>query len=294
MAHYRIVYRNELYHHGIHGQKWGVRNGPPYPLSESKNHKVRYGSSDSELETHEKRKKKYNARSKTAMSLAVANFALDVVMLSPYVITDGKRLVDAAIASAKANKYYKNREAANNIDSKTGLHKKTKEMSQAEDLKMVNPEFKSFSNAAHNNCMLCTTTYDLRRRGYDVTADYANFGYSSDTVKEWYPKATVKHVESTNSEGKYDQKLMIENTKKELIAQGDGARGNLMIGWKYSPSGHSVAYEVENGQLKILDGQSNKIYTNPDKILSKARLVDYARLDNVDPDYEKIKKECVR
>ena len=24
---------DELYHHGIKGQKWGVRNGPPYPLS---------------------------------------------------------------------------------------------------------------------------------------------------------------------------------------------------------------------------------------------------------------------
>ena len=26
------IYKNELYHHGIEGQKWGVRNGPPYPL----------------------------------------------------------------------------------------------------------------------------------------------------------------------------------------------------------------------------------------------------------------------
>lgn len=25
---------NELYHHGIKGQKWGVTNGPPYPLND--------------------------------------------------------------------------------------------------------------------------------------------------------------------------------------------------------------------------------------------------------------------
>lgn len=29
---YRPPYPNELYHHGIKGQTWGVRNGPPYPL----------------------------------------------------------------------------------------------------------------------------------------------------------------------------------------------------------------------------------------------------------------------
>ena len=25
-------YRSYLSHHGIMGQKWGIRNGPPYPL----------------------------------------------------------------------------------------------------------------------------------------------------------------------------------------------------------------------------------------------------------------------
>ena len=27
------MYNNELYHHGRLGQKWGVKNGPPYPLT---------------------------------------------------------------------------------------------------------------------------------------------------------------------------------------------------------------------------------------------------------------------
>lgn len=31
----RVAYSNELYHFGRKGQKWYVRNGPPYPLTSS-------------------------------------------------------------------------------------------------------------------------------------------------------------------------------------------------------------------------------------------------------------------
>ena len=43
---------NELYHHGIVGQKWGVRNGPPYPLQGGS-----YTPSEKEAIYKERRKK---------------------------------------------------------------------------------------------------------------------------------------------------------------------------------------------------------------------------------------------
>lgn len=44
-----LVYKNFLAHHGIDGQKWGVRNGPPYPLSKSTHNKVVTKSKDSSV-----------------------------------------------------------------------------------------------------------------------------------------------------------------------------------------------------------------------------------------------------
>lgn len=34
--HYPNMFKKELRHHGVKGMKWGVRNGPPYPLDKSK------------------------------------------------------------------------------------------------------------------------------------------------------------------------------------------------------------------------------------------------------------------
>lgn len=33
--------KDELYHHGIEGQRWGVQHGPPYPLSRAENRAIR-------------------------------------------------------------------------------------------------------------------------------------------------------------------------------------------------------------------------------------------------------------
>lgn len=42
----RSVYRNELIHYGVTGMKWGVRRGPPYPLSKQTGAKTVPGSAE--------------------------------------------------------------------------------------------------------------------------------------------------------------------------------------------------------------------------------------------------------
>ena len=59
---------------------------------------------------------------------------------------------------------------------------------------------------------------------------------------------------------------------------------------------HSMQYEVENGVVNIIDAQSGKVFNGVKKYFSKGSgnntsgyyLIN--RLDNLEPDYEKIKK----
>jgi len=63
MAYNRWIYSDELYHHGVKGQKWGERNGPPYPLDSSISDGTKLlPKADGSPQT----KKKYKTSEKTA------------------------------------------------------------------------------------------------------------------------------------------------------------------------------------------------------------------------------------
>ena len=65
----------ELQHHGIEGQHWGVRNGPPYPLDRRKDairrtkdfgkNNVRYAKSVGRSREYDKKMARYEKRGKT-------------------------------------------------------------------------------------------------------------------------------------------------------------------------------------------------------------------------------------
>lgn len=65
----RQPYPNELWHHGVSGQKWGVRHGPPYPLYEGKGNsnavkesKAKYGSDKSSKANSKSKKSTSNSK----------------------------------------------------------------------------------------------------------------------------------------------------------------------------------------------------------------------------------------
>lgn len=175
-------------------------------------------------------------------------------------------------------------------DKKTGFKiKKNQEMTKKQDMARVNPDYSDGSRESSHNCMVCTTAYDIRRRGYDVTANKTLDGFTFYDLKKWYPKAKMKTVSAKNEIGDESYKNLIKNAEKVLLSQGEGARGNMMVSWP-SGGGHSVVYEIENNKVVVRDCQSNKVHDLKYYQSGGITSLSYIRLDNIDFDPKAIKE----
>lgn len=275
LKHQLIENSLDLYHHGIEGQKWGVRNGPPYPLDESQM------GADEKLANQD--------------TYGLIDDAL-------------KRINASKEAKENMKRYLTERDANGTIDKRSGLYLKTKQMSIEQDMELVNPLYNKilFRGGAINNCRYCSVTYDFRRRGYDVTADFAHIGFDTvnglgykglnyNVFKAIYPKAKSVMVWNQDPAGKNKYMYRPPADKSEagelfrqlskcVTAQGEGARGEFNVGWKGLYYGHSMAYEIRGGKPVFLDTQSNEKLKKQDLVdllMDTKGYVLITRLDNV-------------
>ena len=118
--------------------------------------------------------------------------------------------------------------------------------------------------------------YDLRRRGYDVTAlNEDDPGFKAPTnsdIESWYQngKLTSHHIsDAARSSGKVSTQDETRRLFDELASQGDGASGFVTAMFqnpvfKDMYSGHAMAYQVINGEAYIIDTQNGKVMNSND------------------------------
>jgi len=294
-----------------------AKNGNPFETYQKRQIKKKFDISDETLNKTKvkdldltKYRPKHEINDKSEAVKFIANLAMDTLVpgYQVYLPMDIYRGGKALASHVKSKKYDKERES-NPVDKKTGFHLKTQNLSEKEDLKRVNPDFNDFNSNSKSNCVLCTMTCEMRRRGYDVTANKAGMGYFDREIKKMFKNYKVEHIDTMKSReswadkdydpganpysggGKIYAQRVIEKIEK---SQPEGSRGNLSVNWggKYGGGGHSMFYEIKNGKMVVYDGQSGKIYSNPEKILKNCTSVDIGRLDNLKFDNKGIKECC--
>lgn len=245
---------NVLVHYGKKGMNWGLRTSQPYGTGYiRKNGKrgiERIGgdssladpeivdpNEDSEINIldpdsyrkSEEEHQKSNKKELRKFILKTLNDDLEGNKLG--LIKDSIRAGEAVVAGIKT---WMNDRRISKLESdseNSELKIKDRHWTEEEDMAAVNPSYRNFDTNTKNNCMLCTTTYDLRRRGYDVTAEKASSGYYTNEIRRWYPDAKTKkaYTASTYSDlskaanGKNTE--CTKNTVKALLKQPDGAIG---------------------------------------------------------------------
>lgn len=316
-----------LYHHGILGQKWGKRNGPPYPLNasahSSSERKAGYkksigGGRNENLYSKNKSTKNVNKQGEL-VAAAVTAAAYMAIIVTPVLIAKGKERSDFKNAQKLLDEH-RSKNSSGKIDEKTGFHMKENKTSVEEDLKAVNPihdKVSATNQSVNQNCVLCTATYEMRRRGYDVTADLTSKPLPGmEMYKKMFPNAKQSTIGDTSflSSKSTPANLDLDKTKmqafreastkavsgqntehakaviKEMSKQPD-SRGAMAINWG-AGGGHMVAYEVKNGKFMIRDSQIGKTFEGAEleKLLATSVIASYARLDNVDFDPKEIRR----
>lgn len=188
---------------------------------------------------------------------------------------------------------------------------------QSAVVKHVNPDYGKFG--ASMNCRRSTFAYEMRRRGYDVSATKTAFGtgqapsglFNATSPGDKYVSRNLigtmtRYFKDKSTGGKFadlvDQggsgKVKVEGiaaafgTKSNadsifnsLSKMPNGARGELGVMWAGIPAGHSIAWEVVKGKPVLIDAQMNKIIGSADdfaKAYTNISQAGITRLDNLE------------
>ena len=250
---------NWLVHHGIKGQKWGVKNGPPYPIDKTAKKYSRAVVYPSDYKNIVAGEVPPEIKSAAVTFVALASY-IGITAIASKAMQS--RFNKKDIESLKTEMY--NSRDFDNLDKVPKL--KTKK-SSIENAKKVNP---NYPNSGYTqNCVLCTAAMAMREKGYNVSAKMSTQGHNSDGYFETMFNSSKERVNKKN---------VIERLK----ANGNGSYGNITVSWKLG-GGHSLFWKNENGAIKIYDAQRGVEVNQSDIMKSITNNIEINRLDDKKP-----------
>ena len=305
---------NELWHHGIKGQHWGVKHGPPYPLNEKTSSSIKKkGIKEGQKKYKERQDKIRSGKLKRKASDNIGSQYLgneheqyireNYMKYGPFTEEDQEYFNDNAYDGYAYDRLIVSdqRFAGNyavdvyNSIEKTGSADRFKPKFDINNpdgtitdtaLKRVNRG--RFGQEGYtNNCTKNTAALALQQFGIDCQAGGSSMGMNRDAFGYWFDGAE-KHSMDSNS------------VDSELSRQGAGAFGNIGIsytaqsdvGTTIRTGGHSVFYKVDNnGKVKYYDGQIGKTYNTYKELVEENHAdptykADSYRLDKSKPNIE--------
>ncbi|MCM1524237.1 MAG: toxin glutamine deamidase domain-containing protein [Ruminococcus sp.] len=269
----KVTYSKEMFHHGIKGQKWGVRRYENYDGTLTKAGKERYNKNGGT-------EKDGSAEGDIAAAIGYT------VPLAAYGVVKAYRAYKSGYFMSSKFKTLRNngKETVDRMlaPERAGIKRLSRPETVDESLKKANPLRGKEEGA--NNCTFCSIAGNLRQMGYDVKAKGSLTGeYTPDRVWESFKNAEVKYAKARRF-----GKSPAEASKMLTETYGNNASGLVGVAWTGSGIGHCFAWQIKKGRVTFLDYQSGEKGKALDKywdMIDRNSPMTIARLDNLEPNW---------